>query len=191
MNEGVEIILNKAQVARFHAKVKKRGELECWDWQAARSKTGYGLFNVSGVMRLAHRVAYVVYKGAFPEYFCVCHSCDNPRCCNPAHLWLGTQSQNHRDMCSKKREPRGESHGLVKAPWKAAHGDRNGSRKYIERMPRGEANAAAKLNASSVREIRAMSESGRFKTNEIAEKYGVSRANVIAIHKRKTWKHLP
>lgn len=87
------------QLERFLKKIKisKNG---CWDWQAQKDKDGYGRFQSGS----AHRWSYKHYKGD-PTGLFVCHSCDNPGCVNPDHLWLGTHQDNMKDMV-KKNKPR-------------------------------------------------------------------------------------
>lgn len=91
--------------ARFWPKVDKRGDDECWPWAAAVSAHGYGQFDREpGVTKMAHRTAWELHHGEpAPAGMHVCHSCDNPPCCNPAHLFLGTPGDNVRDMISKGR----------------------------------------------------------------------------------------
>jgi hypothetical protein len=91
---------------RFWAKVEydKAG---CWLWTASLSEDGYGYFGVHEVdgwrMRKAHRIAYQLAYGPIPEGVRVLHTCDDPRCVNPEHLFLGTQTDNMRDMAAKGR----------------------------------------------------------------------------------------
>jgi hypothetical protein len=92
---------------RFWSKVDKNGGANaCWEWTAkARSnyKKWYGAFNVGGRVDRSHRVAWELENGAIPEGLCVCHRCDNPKCCNPAHLFLGSHAENMSDMRAKGR----------------------------------------------------------------------------------------
>lgn len=90
---------------RFWRKVDKSGE--CWVWTGCRHVAGYGRFNTqdaqwSGVV-YAHRMAWELTHGPIPPGLHVLHRCDNPPCCNPEHLWLGTNADNHADKVQKGR----------------------------------------------------------------------------------------
>ena len=88
---------------RFWDKVAIAGPDDCWDWQAFINKFGYGQFRIGKQVIGAHRVSYLLEYGEFDKTLDVCHSCDNPRCVNPKHLWLGTASDNVWDMAKKGR----------------------------------------------------------------------------------------
>ena len=85
----------------------------CWEWQGGLLN-GYGLLWWEGKQILAHRHYYEKYVGPIPEGLCVCHKCDNRKCCNPDHLFLGTRPDNSRDMIAKERQARGEKHSQAK-----------------------------------------------------------------------------
>jgi hypothetical protein len=89
---------------------------ECWEWLGPRHKRGYGRLNWMGKANKAHRVAMSLTDGDWNSPLHVLHHCDNPPCCNPAHLWRGTNRENYDDMASKGRRAilRGEEHGMAK-----------------------------------------------------------------------------
>lgn len=90
---------------RFDRKFEKRGPDECWPWTGAREKSGYGRIHVSSYRSpgWAHRVSYELAVGVIPEGMEVCHTCDNPSCVNPAHLFVGTTKDNALDKVAKGR----------------------------------------------------------------------------------------
>ena len=88
---------------RFHSKYIKDESTGCWNWEAALSSFGYGLLNINRIITRAHRYSYELHTGVIPEGVLVLHECDNRKCVNPEHLFLGTQKDNMIDMCSKGR----------------------------------------------------------------------------------------
>ncbi len=86
----------------------------CWDWTGLRSHAGYGHFRFRGGIRRAHRVAWELTRGPIPDGLCVLHSCDNPSCVRPDHLFLGTNADNIRDKTVKGRAAKGEINGNAK-----------------------------------------------------------------------------
>ena len=87
---------------RFEEKFTKH-ESGCWLWNAACRTTGYGVFSYNGKPVTASRVSYILYKGTDPGDLFVCHTCDNPKCVNPDHLFLGTNQDNVEDRKRKGR----------------------------------------------------------------------------------------
>jgi hypothetical protein len=104
--------------AKFWARIDTSDPNGCWPWKGPFNSGGYGHFQEGrrGPMTRAHRRAYQLAKGPIPDGLLVCHTCDNPPCCNPAHLWLGTSADNKKDAISKGRAVnpptlRGEKNG--------------------------------------------------------------------------------
>jgi hypothetical protein len=136
---------------------------ECWEWTGSKKPSGYGRFSSgghNGVTLIASRVAYFAAYRTLDERF-VCHSCDNPSCCNPAHLFLGTNSDNQKDSHRKGRH-----------------------------KSDGEDNPNAKLSASQVLRIRQMLAAGE-EQRHIARVFRVSQVNVSLIKRRLAWAWLP
>lgn len=82
-----------------------RGQTSCWPYKGAKSVFGHGRMKIGGRLYSPHRVAYTLSNGPIPADRIVMHTCDNPACCNPAHLRLGTMRDNARDMAAKGRCP--------------------------------------------------------------------------------------
>jgi len=143
---------------RFWEKVDKRGPDECWEWRAARHKSGYGQFKYGGAMKQAHRVAWELINGPIPKGIWVLHHCDNPGCVNPAHLFLGTHQDNMADMDAK-------------------------GRRWMGPMNRGERNGNANLREITVRTIRIAAGTQR----EIAKRFNTSQSRVSEIRTGKAW----
>jgi HNH endonuclease len=76
---------------------------DCWLWIGGLSRKGYGKFQSGKHTKIASRIAYELFKGIIPDGKFVCHTCDNPRCVKPAHLWIGTNSENQQDSIKKGR----------------------------------------------------------------------------------------
>lgn len=140
----------------------------CWRWLGSiklrkdrpQSEWHGQWRNSAGSIELASRAAWRLFVGPIPDRAQVLHKCDVPRCCNPEHLFLGTQADNVRDMWEKRRARPGV---LI-----------------------GELHGCAKATEEVVREIRSSDKSSA----ELAKMYGLSRATVHSIRKRQTWKHV-
>lgn len=97
----VDLSLTAKQVSRFWAKVNKTDT--CWLWTASTSRHGYGNYQLDGRPIRAHRLSYYLGKGPIASNLSVCHHCDTPACVNPAHLFLGSHTENMRDCIAKGR----------------------------------------------------------------------------------------
>ncbi len=99
---------------RFWSKVRRGSPTDCWLWLGRPDKDGYGRYYLGGIAVRAHRAAYYLANGNFDQTLSICHSCDNPGCVNPAHLWAGTSAENLHDMDIKGRRVRGSRHKNAK-----------------------------------------------------------------------------
>lgn len=148
--------------ARFWAKVRIGRKDECWEWNAHRYWHGYGAFQVGATKSTyAHRMAYTLENGPIPDGLKVLHRCDNRACCNPGHLFLGTQADNMADCAAKGRyaDQKGVKHPL------------------------------ARLTDSDVIAIRQRHEAGEGHQS-IARDYGVTRQAIYRIVTRRAWAHI-
>lgn len=145
---------------RFWSRVHKTET--CWFWTGGTFSNGYGLFTVQGKTIGAHRYVFQQQHGLIPKDMFICHTCDNPPCVNPAHLFLGTHTDNMQDCISKGRF----SH----------HGQK------------GSLHNLAKLREKDIPVIRSML---LFCTpTEISKIYKVAPTTISYIRDRKTWTHV-
>lgn len=138
----------------------------CWEWKGKIHSSGYAVtkdYDNKNSNIQVHRLSYSIFKGKIPEGLCVCHSCDNRKCCNPKHLWLGTHKDNNQDCLKKGRNSGGQ--------------------------PPGEKNPASRLNEKQVKEIRELLKT-KIDRSEIAKKYEISKQTVFDIQARRSWNHL-
>jgi hypothetical protein len=186
----------EANIRRFHKKVLINEETGCWEWQGQLWSNNYGKYRG----QRAHRWSYEHFIGPIPAGMLVCHRCDNRKCVNPEHLWLGTYLDNNWDSINKGRHMVGDNHPARLHPEKMARGDGHGSRLHPERRAtgdrsgmrlhpethRGEKSGVAKLNEAAVIEIFRMRRKGLSEKN-IAENFNVSRSAISAVLTRRHW----
>ena len=145
---------------RFWKKVRVGGPDECWPWLGGKGHFGHGKFYDGGRRRPAHQVAFELHHGrpVTPGLF-VLHDCDNPPCCNPAHLYEGTQADNMRDRDVRGRTGRG--HRMAARP---------------------------KLTHEQVILIRAAYVRWKVTQDDLAKQFGVSRSAIGKILRREAWR---
>lgn len=152
---------------RFWAKVEIGGPTDCWPWRAATGTHGYGVIGTGdGGTITTHRLAYLITNGSIPDARgshggVVMHTCDNRRCCNPAHLVAGSQADNLRDMHTKGRR---KNPGM-----------------------RPECARTAKLDWEKVREIRRRWGEGE-RGVSISLDFGVMPSTIWQVATNRTWK---
>ncbi len=159
--------------ARFWCKVARSSDSQCWEWQANKNNNGYGLFRPGGTApkRLAHRLSFEAANGPIPPGMFVCHKCDNPKCVNPSHLFLGDSRANVADMIAKGRKV------VVLNP--------------NNRPPvlRGENHPRAKLTAEMVVMFRRRLSAGE-SLHQIARETGLSRRTLGRMRDGVSWAHV-
>ncbi len=153
----------------FWKRVKVWQLHECWIWQpyfykAFKDKNAYGHFQHGSRKEPAHRMAWILTNGEIPEGLEVCHKCDNPPCCNPTHLFLGTHKDNMGDCAAKGRN-------------------------HVPPQ-QGELHSQAKLKDSDVLKIRELWNTGQFTLLQLANQFGVGFVQIHRIVYRKNWNHI-
>lgn len=154
--------MDKDYKYRFIAKMSKRKtKIGCVLWKGAIAGKGYGYFLFENKTISAHRMSYRLFNGIIPENFFVLHTCDNRKCVNPDHLFLGTNNDNVKDMVNKKRNScgKGKNHGK------------------------------AKLDDKTVKRIKILL-SQKIPQKELARKFKISTSTISSIALGITWKNV-
>ena len=147
---------------------------QCWLWQGAKLKNGYGVVKHQGKQYKAHRASFLVHRGQIKDGLLVCHHCDNPSCVNPAHLFLGTPQDNMTDKVLKGRQSRGEAHARTFV----------GSEKYRSAIVRGEKHGRSKLTNQQRDQIVDLLNQGSLTQAQIAQMFNVTQSNISVINLR-------
>jgi len=147
--------------ARFLKYIEKDEDTSCWIWKGARNTKGYGQFWKDIKPELSHRVAYELWVKSIADGECVRHKCDDPSCCNPDHLEIGTQQDNMDDKVSRNRQAR----------------------------PKGELNGRAKLTEDDVRKIRMLLATG-ISGMELSKQFKISPTQISSIKKNQNWSNV-
>lgn len=132
----------------------------CWEWTGRLNKYGYGQLSAGNAEILAHRAAYFLSNDSFDNSLCVLHKCDNPKCCNPSHLYQGTHAENMLDMKIK------------------------GRRKNVNTK---EKNGRSKINQQIADNIRKLKKIG-LRLIDISTIYSISNSSVSRICRMENWK---
>lgn len=148
-------------IAVFRERVDRSAGVEaCWPWTGTRGSAGYGQFRLNGKSLLAHRLAYELVHGPIPTGLQICHRCDNPPCCNPRHMFLGTVRDNALDRTAKGRG---------------------------KRFP-GELHASAVFTNAQVQKIRERYTAGGVTQQALADEFGVGLMTINRIIHRRTYR---
>lgn len=153
----------KFQSRIIEGSIKK--ENGCWEWEKCIQGNGYGRIRISTFTYYAHRLSYAAFKGDVPETYDVCHTCDNRKCVNPNHLFVGTRKDNMQDCAHKHRTTKGRT------------------------FTYGEKIHGAKLKNSDIPIILHMLEEGA-KVKEIASLYKICEGTVRQIRTGKSWREI-
>ncbi len=146
-------------IERFWYYVDKRGEDECWEWKGHKSPEGYGHLHIKTGTTVTSRISWQIHYGEIPKGMLVCHKCDNPPCCNPKHLFLGTDLDNIQDRDKKKRN----------------------------KQCKGRNHYKAEIVEADVINIRNLNKEG-MSQKELSKMYNLSQASISKILLRQGWK---
>jgi len=155
----------KPLIERFETKYRINNKTQCWEWIGAFYGSGYGnIMLENGKITGSHRASWLIHKGKIPLNHNICHKCDNKKCVNPEHLFIGTQKDNLHDMSKKGRRR--------------------------SNTPIGIHNINAKLVDEKVREIRNKYVPYIYTLQMLADEYNVSKRLIYMVISNKIWKHV-
>ena len=171
------IEISEKQKRKFFLKTESGYYQDCWNWQGRSDKDGYGIICIKRIPRRASRVSYMIHFGKIPESMLVLHTCDNTKCVNPSHLFVGTHRANMNDKVIKSRcnMQSGENHWTKRNP---------------QLIKRDKARYRTKLTTGMVIEIRELMASGA-RTVDVSSKYGISCVHARKIASGEKWSKIP
>lgn len=141
-------------------RIDKKGENDCWEWKGSLNSKGYGQMRINQIYYYPHRIVYELITGIIPKGLCILHTCDNRKCCNPNHLFLGTRQDNAKDRDNKNRQARGE---IIKI---------------------------SKLTPIQIKEIRKLYSIVGYTQRELGQEFNIDQTTISQIISKKTWKHI-
>jgi len=158
MPSGVYIRKNKNNSESILDKIVTTLPSLCWEWTGYKDKNGYGQIGINNKIYYTHRIVYELINGSIPSNLSILHHCDNPSCCNPNHLFLGTRADNIKDMVSKGRQSKGENRP---------------NSKHIY---------------SQIVKIRQLYSTGKYTQKQLGEKFNLNQSNISRIITNQKWK---
>ena len=147
---------NKPEDVWKHIDIKSPDE--CWEWVGTKDKNGYGKVTIRPKTFRSHRLIYELTYCPIPTRQCVLHQCDNPSCCNPKHLFLGTPKDNSQDMVHKNRQAGGEDNGNCK------------------------------LTMDQIKEIRNLYSTKKYSHRQLSKIYNVGHTQIGRIVRKENWR---
>lgn len=141
-------------------RIYKRNENDCWEWEGYKDKDGYGTIHLEYKTRRVHRIVYELTYGSIPNRLYVLHKCDNPSCCNPNHLFIGTVQDNSDDQKRKRRTTVGDKHGR------------------------------SKLTEKNILEIKRLYNTGDYYQSDLGKLFNISHQEISRIINNKRWRYL-
>jgi hypothetical protein len=170
-------LLTKSDIERFFAKIEIPYDnmlLGCWEWNGNKNHNTYGRFGINYKLYGSHRISYLIFNKKFPDNF-ACHTCDNPGCVNPLHLWDGTAQENVTDMIEKGRDKYN-----IELPTIG----------FKKNKPNGIKNIKSKLTEEQVIDIRNRKNNERGYIQKISDEFNVNYTTINKILRRLTWTHI-
>lgn len=142
--------------------VNKKGDDGCWEWVGYKNKDGYGRMKVDYKMYHVHRIVYELTYGPIPDGLLICHRCNNRSCCNPNHLYLGTQKDN-MEQC------------VFEGRLKTSFGEKHGQ---------------SKLNEKDVKKIKELYNTKNYSQRCLGKLFNISHSEISRIINNQVWKHI-